>query len=354
MESTRKNYELTRKKRVSTDPDVVRRREQRAKRINDAFQLRMAGASYNDIVKAKIGYNNPQHVGNDIRRHLQHFVYETPEDLVSLDLARVDDIHRRVYAAFVAGKTEQAGMLLRIIQFRREILGVTAEQAIAARENSNQLVNNGIMVVQGSAEDYLRSMMQAAGASPEQQRTELDRIAASNREVVDAEVVEDSSEPVLQHRGKKLRRLSKKSNKSKKSFQEVDEFEDVPGSIELENYIKEVEENNNEVEKLPSVQLSEPLLNIDFPDGTTPKKKRLRIPVKINETNVNASPGVPYRAAPKRSTRELSTGARVGKSSEGIPSGLNRNDANAETPSGYEGVGNFDEIEVETFSEDID
>lgn len=344
------------RKRLSADPDVVRRRLQREQRRADAMQLRMAGASYMDIVKANIGYKTPAHVGQDIRRALDDFrdSYEEPASLLALDLARIDDIHRRVYVAFHAGDISQAGMLLRIIAFRREVLGHTPETIKNAMENPNALVNNGIMVVQGSAEDYLKTMMQAAGASPEQQRAELDRIAASNRAsgrtahteaIMDAEVVDDGSESTSAVRPKKkLRKLRRPVEKTAE--------QDFPAdSEELEKSLLQLEEMESPAEKLPTLQLSDPILSIDIPEDERPRKKRLRVRVKPEGTNMNPSSGVPYRAAPRKPDPETSEKRLLAKGARATSSGPNRADV---FPGGNGRGLLYDEIETETLSQRID
>lgn len=343
---------IIKKSKLSSDPDVVRRREQRSRRRHDALQLRMAGASYADIVKANIGYSSTGHVSNDLKKALEEFqtTYETPADILILDLARIDDIQRRVYMAFNAGDVAQAGMLLRIIAFRREILGITPEQAQQARENSNALVNNGIMVVQGSAEDYLKAMMQAAGASPEQQRQELDRIAASNRKpltepIVDAEVVEEPLESTSTARPRK------KLRKPKRRAENPSELDDEIDSSILEAEIKQAEELDNQVEKLPSLQLSDPILSIDFPSEEEPKKKRLKVRVKQNDVNRNPVSGVPYKSSPRKVDSELSQKRLRARGAKAISSGPNRDDVFLGSD-GRELL--YDEIETETLSQRIE
>lgn len=346
---------VIKKRTLSTDPDVVRRRMAREQRRQDALRLRMAGASYMDIVKAGIGYKSTGHVSNDLNRALDDFqnTYETPASVVVLDLARLDDIQRRLTLAFHTGDLSQAGMLLRVMQFRREVLGINAETAINDRNNQNALVNNGVMVIQGSAEDYLKTMMQAAGASPERQRLELERLARSNQAaqgkpddgIEDAEIVPDEPEKPRKKKLKKLRR---------KSLEHVETPSEVNGpldSSELEKVILEREQNDSEVEKLPIVPLTGPLLSIDFPDGTRPGKKRLRVRVKDDTTNMDSSSAVPYRQAPRMPSQELSQRRLLARGARATSSGPNRDDL-----FGGSDVSAllYDEIEAETITQNID
>jgi hypothetical protein len=323
----------------------------------------MAGASYNDIIRANIGYKSHGHLSKDLKKALKEFqqTYEQTADLAILDLARVDDIQRRVTMAFHSGDTAQAGMLLRIIAFRREIIGITPEDARNDRQNASTLVNQGIMVVQGSAEDYLKSMMQAAGASPEEQKTELERVAASNRaagrnaptEVIDAEVVEETEEKPRKTAPRKKLRRTNKSTKTTTVDDQISglESEDPTDSEVLEKSLLQLEQNDNSVEKLPSLQLSDPLLSIDFPDENEPRKKRLRIKVKRNDTNMNDSPGTPYRSRPRKPSTEVSEKRLLSKGARATSSGPNRHDV---FPGSTDSTLLYDELEAETLTQNID
>lgn len=343
---------VIKKRKFSTDPDVVRRRMAREQRRQDALRLRMAGASYMDIVKANIGYKSTGHVSNDLNRALEEFqsTYETPANMVVLDLARLDDIQRRLTLAFHSGDLSQAGMLLRVMAFRREVRGTTADDARELQNGASTLVNQGIMVVQGSAEDYLKSMMQAAGASPEQQRAELDRIAASNRtaptEVIDAEIVDESTSQTAPK--KKLRRLRKPTSDKPKTRSELDDPLDTEV---LEKSLIELEELESGIEKLPTLQLSDPILSIDIPSEEKPKLKRLRVRVKEDSINRNPVSGVPYRNAPRKPSPELSQKRLRARGAKAISSGPNRDDA---FPGNDDSTLLYDEIETETLSQRID
>jgi hypothetical protein len=346
-------YRSLRKNKIPTSPEKLQRAADRHERRQTALNLRMAGASYQQIVEADIGYKSTAHVGSDMRGILRAYQYETPEDILVLDLARLDDLQQHLTLAFHAGKYEQAGMILRVMQFRRETLGITPEVIEQRRNESKALVNNGIMVVQGSQSDYLKSMMEAAGTSPQEQQRELDRIAASNRtaptEVVDAEIVED--DPPRKHL-KKPKKLRKATGGDKSEKDENSRDEQFPER--LENFIVNKEQLQSQSEEMPSVPLTDPVLSVDVPDSTQPQKKRLRIRVKPDDANMDASHGVPYRNPPRKPSESVSEQRilkKLPKQSSQVNSGLPRIPSSRR----YKSVDNFvDEIESETLSQRID
>lgn len=149
--------------------DQKRLKERREKALN----LRIAGATLQDIVNAGIGYNNMPSVSQDLEKALGNFYAEDIEQLLILDLARLDEMQKYCTAAMRMGDTSQVRNLMAIMQFRRETIGVTPESIQDRRINSAQVVNNGIMVVQGTQREYLATMMEAAGAEPDEIAREL-------------------------------------------------------------------------------------------------------------------------------------------------------------------------------------
>jgi hypothetical protein len=160
---------------------ITERMQQQHIRRRKALDLRTAGASYQQIVDANIGYRDVGHVSHDMGKILAEFQYETPEDVLVLDLARLDEMQRIVTFELRKGDMSCANTLLRIMQFRRDTLGMTP-QVIEERRKTAQvgIHNNGIMVVQGTSQDYIEAMMKAAGVPENERRKEIERIASSN------------------------------------------------------------------------------------------------------------------------------------------------------------------------------
>lgn len=302
-------------------------RQSRLERRQLALSLRMAGASYAEIVKANIGYNSTSHVSQDMRKVLTEFTYETPEDVLVLDLARIDEIQKILTAALRTGDLSQAGPIMRCMQFRRETLGITPEVIGERRQNAQQVTNNGIMVVQGTTGDYIAAMAAASGADPREVRKELEQVSNSNkdREVIDAEIVEEP---------KKLRRIKRKppANRSNASAAKL-RAEQTPGGTRtpetavepgetlpdgltsvLERFGKSADKHNaqdDRRENIPAVGLSEVLLDVDIPsdqESVTHRSKSsevdrtLSVPIKDYDQNVQVTSGVSYKSPPRKMT----------------------------------------------------
>lgn len=270
-------YLMPRKKSSQVTAKQVERHERR----QVALGLRMAGASYQDIVNANIGYNSTAHVSQDIRKVLASFTYETPEDVLVLDLARIDEMQKIATSHMRSTDWSTAmSMILRLMQFRRETLGITPDVIANRRNDSQALVNNGIMVVQGTASDFLDGMMQAAGASEKERSRELEKVAKSNtQEVIDAEVVSE----VVQ--------------------------ENVPKFVEnFSSFAEQQEIKDSQREVVPQLDLSEPIVVADIPNMEVQqtKKRKLRIPAKLDDSNVKPASGISYRRAPQKLDEEKS------------------------------------------------
>lgn len=250
-----------------------------------AMSLRTAGASYQEIVNANIGYNSTAAVSQDIRKILHSFQYETPEDVLVLDLARLDEMQKIATAHMRSTDwATSMSMLLRIMQFRRETLGITPEVISQRRNESQNLVNNGIMVVQGTASDFLDGMMQAAGATEKERKLELEKVAKSNGEnVIDAEVIEEAS---MEGVGEKA----------------------IPFVEKFSQFAENREAADSRSEELASLGLTETLVTADIlaeppavaSTGQQKPKRKLRIPAKVDDSNVNLTSGISYRRAPQK------------------------------------------------------
>lgn len=358
-----------------TSPKATRKKHQGIsladkKRIEErrqqALQLRLAGATLHDIVSAGIGYNNTQMVSKDLDRALDGFYTEDIEKLLVLDLARLDEIQKYCTIALRQGDTSQARNLMAIMQFRRETLGITPELLQDKRNEASRIVNNGIMVVQGTTRDYLASMMEASGASPEEVETELrelERATSGNPEIPQGATPANNAGAHAQTQARVTSLLGDNSGDNLGGNSRVIQGEIVPETsteaetetgaskqdikpaIKLKVRVKRKPNNtpvNTEpppgnqgtsttrslqrVRHIPSESLEslsqrveEAALHMDqeHEKKTTPRlgrlsdpvvipagEKVLEIPVKLPDANRPVSPGVVYKNAPRKPTQE--------------------------------------------------
>lgn len=351
----RKNTRIVGKQRSNTRLQVER--QQRRQR---ALELRMAGASYQQIVQANIGYNSVGHVGSDMKNILESVRLESPENLILLDLARLDDLQQVLTLHFHRGDVGLSSAIMQVMKFRHSLLGIDEESIRQRNLERTQVTNNGIMVVQGNTRDYLASMMEAAGLSPEQQDKELRRLesaegerkelpAGSNSgrviqgevipEVISSETPSDKSKrkpkenPSSKGQTKSIRKVKLKVP-GKKLEKPLDapkatakplgatqtRSKSRPGTLSpkdterpLEDRLEafsaalDAEQQEQEAAELPVARLADAVVTVDLenPEVRETLRKTIRgrvleRDIKTPDNNVPVSPGVPYKAAPRK------------------------------------------------------
>lgn len=325
-------------------------------RMQRALELRMAGASYAQIVKANIGYTSLSQVSYDVNKILNTVKLETPEDLIMLDLARLDDLQQVLTLHFHKGNVTLSSSIMQVMKFRHELLGIDQESIRQRNMERTQVTNNGIMVVQGSTRDYLAAMMEASGLDERERERELQRLEAQERrelppatsgsnhgnviqgEVIPSETPSDKSS----HTGNTDAKTNPSSNGQTKSVKKVRlrvvKRKDAPGKQEaqtakpvgatqkpaqrrggtlsprdtdkplearLEAFAVAQERKQTEQEKalLPRTRLAEPVVQVDLDSPALRERVRQRVlerEVKTPDNNHPVSPGVPYKAAPRK------------------------------------------------------
>lgn len=341
----------------------TRRDTQLRQRRQRALELRMAGASYAQIVKANIGYSSLSHVSNDMKKILESAVLDTPEELIMLDLARLDDLQQVLTLHFHKGNVSLSGPIMQVMKFRHELLGIDAESIRQRRLERTQVTNNGIMVVQGTGKDYLAGLMDAAGLSEEQKAQELRKLESrelkelppATGEVIQGEIVpepvqesipsettssnpsQNPSESTSDNPNKKS--VSKISSKTpakgvrlkvapgknpKKTSKATGATETrskgqgaVLGPRDLDKSLEdrlvafseasEAKDRAQEAAVLPQVRLAEAIVTVDLDDPQVQESLRRTIRERVLERDIKSpdnnhpvSPGVPYKAAPRK------------------------------------------------------
>lgn len=144
---------------------------QRAKQ-EQALELRMTGATYLQIAKA-IGYASPGAAKNAVDAVINRTEREAATEVVALDLARLDEYQMRcTHALRNNGDLHQIDRLMRIMEMRYRLLGISDETVRAMQENHGIVVNNKNMVMNIHAapeteDEFIRKMMRATGVNPD-------------------------------------------------------------------------------------------------------------------------------------------------------------------------------------------
>jgi hypothetical protein len=293
-------------KRISRSASNAAKANGIAQRREQLLLLRQAGATYAEIVRAGIGYKSVGHVADDMKKVLAQFNYETPEDVLVLDLARLDEMQKLLTLDMRSAKGSAKVIvptILQVMKFRRETLGITAEQITERQLNKTQVQNNGIMVIQGSStRDYIAAMAQAAGVDPNAATAELERVSASNR-IDDAVLVDDPADEALaQNRSDR----SEDHDKTTKTKQKLKIRVSKDTSDSFQKRLLESIDRNEEIESaesaIPMVDINDALLNIDIVDD----EKTYVVPIKDYDNNVNLTSGVSYKQPPRKLTSDQS------------------------------------------------
>lgn len=183
MRRARKQVIVRRKKTSKNENEIARkskkkitpeRRAELDRKADEALELRMAGTSWADIAK-HLGYKHPSSAKNVVERRLMRTEISAAKETVALDLARLDEFQMRcMYALRNNGDLGQIDRMMRIMEMRYKLLGVT-DETVRALQSEHGITNvshtkNQVMVVQAapeSEEDFIKKMMNAVGVNPD-------------------------------------------------------------------------------------------------------------------------------------------------------------------------------------------
>ena len=139
-----------------------------------ALELRMTGATYNQIAKS-LGYANPSSAKAAVDAVINRTEREAATEVVALDLARLDEYQMRcTHALRSNGDLGQIDRLMRIMEMRYRLLGVSDETIKLLQEKhgiqqGGTVVNgNVVMNVHAAPEtedEFIRKMMEAVGVN---------------------------------------------------------------------------------------------------------------------------------------------------------------------------------------------
>lgn len=300
-------------------------RKMRLERRKNAMSMRIAGATLQDIVNARIGYNNTSMVSQDLKKAQADFYQEDIESLLILDLARIDEMQK--ICTFVMrsqNDTSQVRNLMALMQFRRETMGYKPEDIADRRATGSSVTNNGIMVVQGSTKDYLQGLMQAVGVPESEIEREfqevqksLPEVAQGNTRVIQGELITPETSKKT---GKRFKRISKPASQLDQPGHSKPP--EAPVSASQPHPVSQVALGDSillgELVEARARQLEDQIEHMHEPglgDLSDPAvipqelavKGILEVPVKLPDANVPVSPGVVYRNPPRKLTHEEGT-----------------------------------------------
>jgi DNA-binding CsgD family transcriptional regulator len=117
------------------------RKEQKQERVARAFELRKAGKTYRQIAEM-LDYSHEQ-VRKDISTILQSIAAETKAsavDLLSIELARLDDLQFGIWADARRGDKRAIDSVLRIMERRARLLGLDITRNLTVSITPDEIV----------------------------------------------------------------------------------------------------------------------------------------------------------------------------------------------------------------------
>lgn len=155
-------------RRKKPSPAMIAKREEDRRRAESALELRKAGVTYQKIADS-LGYSSAGAAKNAVDRLLKRQEFEAAKDVVLIDLQRLDEYQARCTERLRnSGDLGQIDRLMRIMEMRYRIIGVNEETSAELQQHFGlNVVNKGVMVVQGSEQDFVRAMMSAVGVDPD-------------------------------------------------------------------------------------------------------------------------------------------------------------------------------------------
>ncbi|WP_344542954.1 hypothetical protein [Streptomyces levis] len=160
-------------------PEMQKRVIERADKMKKALEARKGGATYKQIGQV-LGIST-SYARELVQKGVSEAHIGDAKEVLQMDLLRLDELQMRAVSAFRAGDLNQTERIMRIMRERRDILGLTTDSFKEQQaEQAGSITNNGIMVVQGSSENFVEAMMRAVGVDPnsEEAQQRLARIRA--------------------------------------------------------------------------------------------------------------------------------------------------------------------------------
>jgi len=119
-----------------------------------AQQLHIAGASWEEIAKA-LGYESEQTCREIVRRARRKRSREEMEDILDLELDRLDRLQLSFWRQAIHGDVRAGNMVMQIMTMRAKYLG------LEKKTEATQVTNNAAFFIGGTEEDYVSSLKKA-------------------------------------------------------------------------------------------------------------------------------------------------------------------------------------------------
>lgn len=113
-----------------------------AEKHRKALELRKAGATY-DQISSQLGYANRSVAWQAVRKAIADIVREPAEEVLTLELARLDALLLGCWSKAKSGDTQAIDRALRIMERRAAYLGIDAPKKTATEFGGELKVTDG-------------------------------------------------------------------------------------------------------------------------------------------------------------------------------------------------------------------
>ena len=120
---------------TKTAPATISAKERAA----EALRLRKSGCGFSEIARL-VGYHSRQAAHDAVRRAIREIIKEPVEDLVALDVERLDALWKSQFPAAQAGDPDAVGCCLKILEKRWRLLGMDSPRSQESAASPQQTV----------------------------------------------------------------------------------------------------------------------------------------------------------------------------------------------------------------------
>lgn len=98
-----------------------------AKRRAEALELRRAGLTFQDIAD-RLGYKHRSAAHKDVQRALEKLIFEPAQDVLALELSRLDALTQTLWAQARRGDLQAIDRIVKLMNRRAKYLGLDAPE----------------------------------------------------------------------------------------------------------------------------------------------------------------------------------------------------------------------------------
>lgn len=118
-----------------------------------ALELRKAGASY-ELIAKQLGYADSSGAYKSVKRSMQSIISEPAEELRQVEYERLNQMLLSIWERVQLGELGAIDRALSIMDRIGRLYGLNAPQ----RTEIDQRISQGVMIVNGSKEEYLSAI----------------------------------------------------------------------------------------------------------------------------------------------------------------------------------------------------